>query len=90
MRVRTHGFVQFIFAVVPLKRKLLRQAEPSDIIEAHKRLKTTQLVEILDELSDMQKGIDALKRKVLDFIQHPDPPLFPKLENDSFLSNIIF
>lgn len=67
------------FLVVPFKRKLFRTgSEPSDIVEAHKRLKTAQLVEIMDELNEMQKGIDVLKRKIIDFIQHPDPPIFPK------------
>jgi hypothetical protein len=42
-------------ALAPMKRKTTEIQMVTSELEAHKRLKTSQLVEIIDELSEMQQ-----------------------------------
>lgn len=57
-----------------LKRRIDRANDGiTEVMEAHKRLKAAQLVEIVNDLTVVQSGIDALKRKIGEFMQDQAP-----------------
>eukprot|EP01114_Cavostelium_apophysatum_P003855 TRINITY_DN139_c0_g1_i1.p1 TRINITY_DN139_c0_g1~~TRINITY_DN139_c0_g1_i1.p1 ORF type:complete len:782 (-),score=213.56 TRINITY_DN139_c0_g1_i1:67-2412(-) len=71
--------------IVPsMKRKLETSNGHSvtEVLEAHKRMKTAQLLEIVGELSAVQQGLDSLKRKISEFVSNPataSPKSFTKV-----------